>query len=507
MYWVKQNRGALACAILLAATNIAEASFLSDLLRGQAITTAEKQSVEKVPDCALSADDAHARIIELLSDGRQGEAEDLATSAVKTHRSDIRILFAKAVLERSRWDKEVAQVWFTMARKAKGNDALSRAAWLSMELDRGNAVKKNMGELIRLSGENPDDIFLLWLGAIQCREQSGSGVSGTMAKLGKERYEKLLGHFQLGPVMVHHTFANILAESLYEYEPALEHRLLAVSMESRHWSLYGLGNTLVSMDKNEWGCAVLARVVRQNRYNAKYMNRLGDALYKMKRYAEAEEVFRKAVSLNPEGAWLWDDLADCQEKLGKYQEMFIACQKAVELGADSALGNLGWCYLHGHGVEKNGQLAFELLSRYRAYNQESTWVLEQLGVCYANGIGVEEDFQKSRSCYETAVNLKPNRGTALNALAWDLITNKDQSLHDYSRAVELAERAVAVAELHCNFDTLAVACFKDKQYEEAAIAQKRSIAAWQSEHPGHAVPASFLERLERYRKMAEEAED
>ncbi len=491
---MKLKKSVMAGVILWVCAGVAEAGFFESFVN----TLAENRAVEQAPDCTLSADEAYARSIELLSDGRQAEAEDLIKSALKSHRDDIRILFAKAVLERSRWDKASANVWFAMARKAPGKKHLSDAAWLSVKLDRHEAAEENMAELIRLSDENPDEIFLLWIGAIQCREQD-------MGELGRQRYEKLLKKFRLGPVMVHHTYANILAETLDDdYETALEHRILAVSMEARSWSLYGMGNTLVSMGKNEWGCAVLARVVRRNPYDAKYANRLGDALYNMERYAEAEEKYRKSLHLNPKSGWTWDALGDCLKNLGKKEDMFKAYQRAVELGYNWALVDLGLCYHEGNGVGKNEQKAFDLY-RLCADKTDSAHARRQLGVCYSEGFGVEKDLQKAQEWYERALKIKPDYANVLNSLAWDLATSKDKSLHDYPRAVKLAERAVALGMDRYNLDTLAVAYFKNKQYADAVQAQERLIAYWQSQNPGKPVPAGQLKRLERYKKLRQQA--
>ncbi len=499
------------CAVLLFFMSEATASFFSDSIRSVAAAFSERRATDQAPTCTLSADEALVRTIELLSAGRQAEAEGLIKSAVKTYRDDIRILFAKAVIDRSRWcNKDAAQVWFAMARKAQENESLSRAAWLSMQLDQYKDVEKNMAELIRLSDEHPDEIFLLWIGAIQCREQSkrvrvSPNMKQDMAELGRQRYEKLLKKFRLGPVMVHQTYANILAETLKDYEPALEHRILAVSMEANSWSLYGMGNTLVSMGKNEWGCAVLARVVRRNPYDAKYVNRLGDALYNMARYDEALEKYYTSVKLKPREGYLWEDLGDCLNKLGKKKEMFKAYQRAVELRYDGALGDLGWCYHYGHGVEKNGQKAFELYWLY-ADKTDSIFARYKLGDCYSEGIGVEKDLLKAREYYEEAVALNPKHTEALNLLAWDLATSKDESLHDYPRAVELAKRSIALDENNYNLDTLAVAYLKNKQFDEAVQTVERIIAYWQSQHPGNPVPAGRLKRLERYKKFQQDAE-
>ncbi len=305
--------------------------------------------------------------------------------------------------------------------------------------------------------------------------------------------------------MAHHTYANILAEVLDDYESALEHRILAVSMEAKSWSLYGMGNTRVSMGKNEWGCAVLARVVRRNPSDAKYTNRLGDALYNLKRYEEAERKYRRALRLAPKEGWLWDDLGDCLDKLGKKEEMFKAYQRAVELKYDRALGRLGWCYHYGHGVEKNEQKAFELYWLY-ADKTDSAYARYKLGDCYSTGVGVEKDLLKARAYYEEAVVLSPDYVDALNGLAWDLTTSKEPSLHDYPRAVKLAERAVELGVDQYNLDTLAVAYLKNKQYDEAVKTVERIIAYWQSKNPGKPVPNGKLKRLERYKKARREAE-
>ncbi len=491
----------LVCTVLLVCAGVAEAGFFESFVS----TLAENKAIEQAPDCKLSVDEAYARSIELLSDGRQAEAEDLIKSALKSHRDDIRILFAKAVLERSRYNKTAGDVWFAMARKAQGNKSLSRAAWLSMQLDQKRSVDENLPELIRLSDENPDNVFLLWLGALQCREQSKQDDDVEIAELGRERYEMLLKKFRVGPVMLHQFYANILAETLKDYETAMEHRILAVSMEAKGWSLYGMGNTLVGMKNYEWGSAVLARTVRTNPYNSKYVNRWGDALYYLGRYGEAEKKYRIAIRLSPRTGYYWDDLGDCLNKRGNAkEEMFEAYQRAVELKYNWALGSLGWCYHLGGGVEKDETKAFELYWLC-ADKTDSAFARRQLGFCYSEGVGVDRDQRKAMELYEEALRISPDYVDALNSLAWDLVTSKDKSLHDYPRAVELAERAVALGMDRYNLDTLAVAYFKNKQYADAVQAQERIIAYWQSRNPGKPVPAGQLKRLERYEKLRQQA--
>jgi tetratricopeptide (TPR) repeat protein len=325
-------------AVLMFCVGVAEASLFSDLLMDAITAQTEERDIQQAPDCKLSVDEALARSIELLSDGRQAEAEDLIKSAVKTYRNDVRILFAKGVLERSRWDKEAADVWFTLAREAKGNKTLSQAAWISTQLDRHRLVEENIAELIRLSNENPDEIYLLWLGAIQCREQErradiSSVLEREMAELGATRYEMLLSKFRIGPVLLHQSYANLL-DDLKEYEKSLEHRILAVSMEAKGWSLDGLAFTLYKLEKYDWSNAVYARILRQNPYNETYWVRWGNTLNALKHYEEAEEKYWEALRIAPNKGWIWDKLAKHLDSRGKYEEMFKAYDHAAGIGYD-----------------------------------------------------------------------------------------------------------------------------------------------------------------------------
>ena len=502
------------CAVLLSFAGAAEASFLSDWIESVVVGVAENADVENSPDCTLSADEALARSIELLSDGRQAEAEDLIKSAVKTHRDDVRILFAKGVLERSRWSKGAADVWFALARKAKGNKTLSRLAWLSTQLDQKRSVKGNMAELIRLSDENPSDIYLLWLGAIQCREQSrsnsplSSNLKEQMAKLGRERYELLFKHFELGPVMAHHTYANILTEDLGDYDTALEHRFIAVSMEAKSWTLEGFADTLTNMKKYRWACAVWEQAVKKNNSNKRYYKRWGDALYRLKENNEAAEKYREAIRLSPKAGCYWKNLADSLMRAkGDKKEIFEAYRRAVELGFEEATHGLGWCYSSGYGVEKDKKKAFELYKPYIESHPESPKMLRELGSYHNSDEGKSRNPAKAFECYEKAVVLEPDNWYGLNGLAWTLTLAEDPALRDPPRALKLARRSVMLDTNDATLGTLAEACFQAGQYEEAVQTQGRKIAFWEKIHSEKPIPENQLKKLEEYKTALDEPKE
>ncbi len=507
---MRLKKSVAACVVVLFFTSAANASIFSDFVRSIAVASAEQQDIQKAPDCTLSADEALVRSIELLSDGRQAEAERFIKSAVKTHRNDVRILFAKGVLERSRWDKTAAQVWFALARKAGGDETLSRAAWISMQLDRQSSVEENMAELIRLSDENPGEIFLLWLGAIHCRDQSRSNsrlsenLKEQMAELGGERYELLFKHFELGPVMAHHTYANILTEDLGDYDTALEHRIKAVSMEAKSWTLEGFADTLTNMKKYRWACVVWEQAAKKNNSNKRYYKRWGDALYRLKENNEAAEKYREAIRLSPKTGCYWKNLADSLLRAkGEKKEIFEAYRRAVELGFEEATHGLGWCYSSGYGVEKDKKKAFELYKPYIESHPESPKMLRELGSYHNSDEGKSRNPAKAFECYEKAVALEPDNWYGLNGLAWTLTLVEDPALRDPPRALKLARRSVKLDTNDATLGTLAEAYFQTGQYEEAVQTQGRKIAFWKKIHPEKPVPEKQLKKLEEYKTALE----
>ena len=69
--------------------------------------------------------------------------------------------------------------------------------------------------------------------------------------------------------------------------------------------------------------------------------------------------------------------------------------------------------------------------------------------------------------YEKALNLEPDHPVALNNLAWLLATASDRRVRDIPRAVELAERAVALERNSMFLDTLAEAYYTAGRISEA----------------------------------------
>jgi len=481
---------------------------------------------------SYTAKEAHCRSIELLSGGRQGEAEALIAWATQRYFDDADLLFAKGVLERSRWDKSAAELWFGLARRQGAHSYIREASLLLLRLDRRNPKESDLLNLIRLSNEHPDDVYLLWLSAIQCREQK-------KADLGRTQYEKLLTHFKVGPILLHQTYANILTEDFKEYDKALEHRYLAVALEAKHWSLRGLGDTLMKLKRYDEACAVFARAVQLEPLCNDCWSNWGWALQQTGQFEEALEKHREAGLLDPSSAYDLYCAGYCMEKLERYEEMFNFYRRAAEMDYADAQRAFGWCYQDGKGAgqdyiaavkwyrkaAKQGDAVAQLRLGYccekgqgidKDFNEAVKWyrmaaaqgnadALGNLGLCYHKGKGVEKDQLQAASLYKRSLENDPDNTSALNNYACLLIDCDDLEVRDYPEAIRLAQRSVASDERVYNLDTLADAYARNGQYAEAVKTQKRLVVLRRQASPGKEIPARPLDKLAEYeRKLAEQ---
>jgi tetratricopeptide (TPR) repeat protein len=443
----------------------------------------------------LTPKESYDRSIELLSAGRQIEAEEVITEAVKNNLDDANLLFAKAVLERSRWDKYTARLWFSLARRKGSHTYIADASALSLRLDSRKGTASDLLALVQLSDANPDDIYLLWLSAIQCREQKNG-------PLGRQQYEKLLSKFTVGPVLLHQTYANILSEILGDHEAALKHRYIAVSLEAKGWTLQGLANTLTYLKRYDEACAVWARAVQVSPDDGDYWGGWGWTLRMMGRYEEALDKHKEACRIDPSSAYNFYNAGWCLEKLARYPEMVECHRKAAELNYVDAMVKLGYCLRDGLGVEKNLQESVKWFQM--GAKSESIEATYRLAEYYEKGNGVEKDLKRAENLFRRAVELDAGDVNALNFYAWFLATCNEESLRNCPEAVRLAELSVAKEEQIFNLDTLAVACDRNGQYAKAVEAQKRLIAFRQKQNPDKEVPAGMLKRLEEFERKAAE---
>jgi serine/threonine protein kinase/WD40 repeat protein/Flp pilus assembly protein TadD len=111
------------------------------------------------------------------------------------------------------------------------------------------------------------------------------------------------------------------------------------------------------------------------------------------------------------------------------------------------------------------------LFRLPADPQRQASVLSQRGQCYGR-LRRDADARADR---ELACQLDPGNASLINGLAWFLVTGPAER-HDPHRALELAQRAVALAPDHWGYhNTLGVAHYRLGEYAQAIVALERCL--------------------------------
>ncbi len=111
------------------------------------------------------------------------------------------------------------------------------------------------------------------------------------------------------------------------------------------------------------------------------------------------------------------------------------------------------------------------------------------------------DFDRAIADYEQTLKLNPELATALNSLAWDLATMPAADRRDGPRAVQLAERALALNDREAGFfDSAAAAYAKTGRFADAIRAQKKGIELLRQ---AGGMPAAAIDDYERRLQLYE----
>jgi tetratricopeptide (TPR) repeat protein len=292
----------------------------------------------------------HREVVRLLGAGKQSDAEQILLAVNARLRPDPRLVFVQGVCRRSRWNKSEATRLFGRVVKLAPGSPEAQAAASAIALDTKQKTKDNFARLRELASAHPTDPFFPWLFAIQARDYWRRTGNTRYSREAAEAYGKVLEVFDVGPVMVHHTYANVLDEELGRYEDALKHRRIAVGQGPAAWSLHGMGNTF----------------------------------YAMKRYAEAADAYGRASQISPNDVTYLFDWACALSMQKKLDACVEKCRRVVALDpkhhrCHSTLGNALRC--QGQHVEalKHFREALLISHNYRHAYQEAGETLWELG--------------------------------------------------------------------------------------------------------------------------------
>lgn len=456
----------------------------------------------------------------LCSSGRQNVAEDLLDAFAVRRGGEPQLWFMRGVLARSRFAKESAAWCFERMLKHDRNSPRAEAARLVMELDRQKGMEADFQALKKLAGTNPDEPLILWLLAIECREQD-RGEEGEAA------FRRLAAHFEEGPVMFHQTFANVLLHYQNKPEEALGHFRKAVAMEPKGWSLQALGVCLEKLDRLEEAEAMLASAVSNSPAASQNWDAWAGCLMKMGRLSEALPRYEQAAGLDPGDGRIFNNWGEALEVAGQHEACFGKYAKSAELKHPVGMVNLANCLLYGRGCETNFGLAQNWTER--AYSRGCTHrrLLQNfhklhamgyarprisgfLGSCYFHGQGVATNLPVAAGFFTEAAEggetgwlsalaqmVEHGRGVpqdasralelhrrhadtgspeGCNGYAWMLATSTNPAVWNGPLAVEYALKAVGKNsnDLSC-LDTLAAAHARAGNFTEAAAVESQVV--------------------------------
>jgi TolA-binding protein len=198
---------------------------------------AAQSTTEPTESPTLTATQVYRDALETLSSGDQRGAETILRQAVQTFPRDSRLVFFAAACMRSQWNLSTAALYFRRVGQLDPDGIWGKASNVILDLDGASEQKdKELKALDELSQANLDEPLLMWMVAVECRQQNSN-------ELGVQRYATLLKQWKPGPAMAHQTYANMLDE-LHRYPDSLLERRLAVQLEPASWTYESLGNTL-----------------------------------------------------------------------------------------------------------------------------------------------------------------------------------------------------------------------------------------------------------------------
>ena len=266
-----------------------------------------------------------SQVLELLSAGKQSDAEELLNANIRDFKNHQRVVFLLACCTRSRFMVRDAAPIFAAVANMGTNSPAGKCALHILYLDTKKDSDQHFSALRNLVENNPADLMLRWMMAVQCRTYDKN-------EEGCKHYAKLLEKWNPGPVLVHQTYGNLLDE-LDKFEEALVFRRKAVELEPAGWSYQGLGDTLAALRRFKEANEAYSKSVELAPENSSYWRSWAWGLGQEKRYPEAIMKCKQAFSVNPKDYkalvyWGW-----CLETQGNYKEAIEKYKEALTINS------------------------------------------------------------------------------------------------------------------------------------------------------------------------------
>ena len=195
---------------------------------------------------------------------------------------------------------------------------------------------------------------------------------------------------------------------------------------------------------------------------------LGAIYLDQKRFKESAQAFKNALKIDPNHRQSHIELGGVLVQLRDFKGAAKHYEHALERrGNDPELRlKLGMARLH-NGETDEAIRQFEQAIELRP----TAFSYHQLGTAYLR----LHDIPFAIKQFEQAVTIDPNFAASANNLAWLLSTNKEESIRDGERAVQLAEGVCKSNPSVGNFDTLAAAYAEVGRFDDAVRTAQESV--------------------------------
>jgi tetratricopeptide (TPR) repeat protein len=230
------------------------------------------------------------------------------------------------------------------------------------------------------------------------------------------------------------------------------------------------------------------------RSNAVAHNNLGSALESARRPQEAEKHYREAIRIKPFSPQAHNNLGNVLDDMGRSEEALAAYHEALRLRPNVALvhNNLG-VVLAKLGRLDEAHTNFSLAMKLQPREAHTYYLMGTLHLRRG-------DPRAAVNAFEIALQLNPNHLRTLSFLARLLAANDDVSLRNGARAVQLAERAVALTDQSqpAALDSLAIAYAEAGRFDEAVRAEETAVSMLQASNDHPALLNEILQRRELF---------
>jgi tetratricopeptide (TPR) repeat protein len=241
-------------------------------------------------------------------------------------------------------------------------------------------------------------------------------------------------------------------------------------------------------------------------FNPQSYLRRGRAYYQLKQWREAADDLGTALAMNPghTDPQVWFEWGYASSSCDRTEPALVAYTRSLELGSGNPLAwnNRGRIYIrqskwdkaigdYTRAIELNPDLWQAWHGRGLGHARAGQW--EKAVTDFSTAIGLKPDlrdaYDRRRTLYVTlgqwdkiiaeyaaAIDVNPGQAGSYNALAWLLATCPDTQFRDPKRAVELSQKAVALApdDGDCRV-TLGVAQYRAGDWKAAREALEKAM--------------------------------